>query len=154
MIKKLLKTFPCFKGVFPCDQLPYDANLPINIIANTDPANLPGEHWICISIKKNGRGQYFDSFGLPPLKEEFFNFLERKCTKGWSYNKVALQNLNSQTCGHYCVLYVIFKCQDLSYKNFISKFNSNTLENDKRMLAIFKNFSLAKKIPSSAHQIF
>ena len=72
MIKKLLKTFPCFKGVFPCDQLPYDANLPINIIANTDPANLPGEHWICISIKKNGRGQYFDSFGLPPLKEELF----------------------------------------------------------------------------------
>ena len=145
LIKKLLRNFSCFKGVYPCDRLPYNNKLPLNIIVNTDPSYLPGQHWVCISIKKNGRGQYFDSFGLPPLKQDIFEFLEAKCTKGWSYNTVTIQNINSHTCGHYCVLYIIFMCQSLSNDEFISKFNSNTSQNDRRMYAIFKNFSLVKQ---------
>ena len=145
LIKKLLSTFSCFKGVYPCDMLPYNAELPLNIIANTDPSNQPGKHWICISIKKNGKGEYFDSFGLPPLKEEFINFLGIKATSGWRYNLVTLQNVSSETCGHYSVLYIIYKCQGLTNQDFIGQFYENTLENDRRMRDIFKNFSLAKK---------
>ena len=150
MIRKLLKAFPCFKGVFPCDELPYHQNLPLNIIVNTDPSYKPGTHWICISIKKNGEGFYFDSFGLPPLKKEIVDFLVTKC-KRWRFNQVSLQNITSKTCGHYCVLFIIFKCQNLTNENFISQFKDDTIENDKKMLAIFKNFSLAKKYSWGKH---
>jgi hypothetical protein len=142
-IKKLLKTFSCFKGVFPSDMLPYKASLPINIIVNTDPSHMPGEHWVSISINKNGIGEYFDSFGLPPFKRDIIDFLEKKCEK-WSYNQYSLQNIKSNTCGHYCVLNVIYRCQGLSNKRFLLNFNNNTLNNDKRMKNIFGNFSLAK----------
>src|SRR5690348_854989 len=111
-IRKLLKTFKCFKGVFPCDQLPYNTKLPLNIIVNTDPSYKPGEHWISISIKKQGKGEYFDSFGLPPIVDDIIKFLEYKCSPGWTYTKKTLQNITSQTFGNYCVLYIIFKCQN------------------------------------------
>ena len=26
----------------------------------------PGEHWIAVYFKNRGRGEYFDSYGLPP----------------------------------------------------------------------------------------
>lgn len=144
LIRKLLRNFKCFKGVYPCDLLPYNTKLPLNLIVNTDPSDMPGEHWVCISISSNGRGEYFDSFGLPPLRKEIFNYLEKMCSNGWTYNKVTLQNIQSQTCGHYSVLYIIFKCQGLSKENLIRKFNKNTLENDRKIEEIFKDFKLAK----------
>ena len=144
IIKKLLKSFKCFKGVFPSDKLPYKSSLPLNIIINTDPSYKPGEHWVAISINKDGIGEYFDSFGLPPFKENIEQFLNTKCTRGWTYNKIALQSAYSTTCGHYCVLFIIYRCQRLSSDVMISKFNSNTLNNDKRMEKIFGKFSFAK----------
>ena len=144
LIEKLLKNFKCFKGVYSLDMLPSTLNPPINIIINTDPSYMPGEHWVSIHISEDGFGEYFDSFGIPPLKIEIFNYLEKMCEKGWTYNKVALQHVTSDTCGHYCVLNIIFRCQNLSLQNFISKFNSNTLRNDERMREIFGNFTNAR----------
>jgi hypothetical protein len=144
MIRKLLKKFKCFKGVYPLDKLPYNKKLPLNIIINTDPSNMPGEHWVCVCINKSGKGEYFDSFGLPPYKKEIFDFLQKKCVKGWRYNRITLQSMTSSTCGNYCVLYIIFRCQNLPKEKLFCNFNSNTLENDRRMLEIFKNFKKAK----------
>ena len=146
LIKKLLKSFKCFKGVFPSDLLPLELKTPLTIIVNTDPSSEPGEHWVSISISSDGHGYYFDSFGLPPLRKDIFNYMVVKCKKGWTYNRLQLQHINSITCGHYCVLYVIFRCQDLSNELFLSTFSRNTLNNDKKILRIFKNFSLAKEI--------
>ena len=80
-IKKLLKSYNCFKGVFPCDRVPYKAKLPLNIIINTDPSNKPGTHWVCVSIDKNGRGFYFDSFGFPPNNSTNFKIHSNKDQK-------------------------------------------------------------------------
>ena len=146
MVRRLLKTYKCFKGVYPLDLLPYNLTPPINIIINTDPSYLPGEHWVCVCINKDGYGKYFDSFGLPPLKKEIFNYLQKMCVNGWSYNKIALQNISSETCGHYCVLYIIFRCQGLTNKVFMSQFGRNTLKNDARMKKIFSDFSFARKL--------
>ena len=144
VIRKLLRKFKCFKGVYPSDRLPYNFKPPINIIINTDPSYKPGEHWVCISINTNLKGYYFDSFGLPPLKKDIIDFLDKKCKKGWKYNKYSLQHLTSTTCGHYCVTYIIFRCQGYSPKYYLSKFNNNTLENDERMRKLYGNFSLVK----------
>jgi len=144
-IRKLLKTFKCFKGVFPCDQRPYSTKLPLNIIVNTDPSYKPGEHWISISINKQGKGEYFDSFGLPPIVDDIIKFLEYNCSSGWTYNKKTLQNITSQTCGNYCVLYIIFKCQNYSLRSYLAKFSAVSIKNDKKIQTIFKNFSLVRK---------
>ena len=145
-INQLLKEYKCFKGVYALDKLPTLPTIPFTLIANTHPSHMPGEHWVSISINKDGSGRYFDSFGLPPLKEEILKFLDKNCLRGWKHNKITLQNVTSDTCGHYCVLWVIFKCQGLSEKRFLSLFNNNTLNNDKLMKEIFKNFSLAKDL--------
>lgn len=146
LIKRLLKSFNCFKGVYSSDNLPYDEELPLNIIVNTDPSNRPGEHWVAISINKNGKGEYFDSFGLPPLVPSIKKFLYSKCNNGCFYNNVQLQNIFSTTCGHYCVLFIIYHCQGYETKQMISKFNSNTPDNDIRINEIFNNFSFVKKV--------
>ena len=106
---------------------------------------MPGQHWVCVCIDKRGKEEYFDSFGLPPFKEEIFTFLENKCSK-WSYNRISIQNIASITCGNYCVLYIIYRCQSSNKKLFYSNFNENTLNNDKRIKKIFNDFSVVKKM--------
>ena len=68
IIRKLLSIFPCFKGVYPLDLIPSVKKMPSAIIINTHPSHKPGEHWVCVLIDKYGFGEYFDSFGLPPLQ--------------------------------------------------------------------------------------
>jgi hypothetical protein len=144
-IKRLLKQYKCFKGVFPSDRLPYSSKLPLNIIVNTDPSHKPGQHWVSISINKFGRGYYFDSFGLPPMVKDIINFLNKKSSAGWSYNKIQVQNIKSSTCGNYCVLYTIFKCNNMGHKEFMREFGGVTQKNDIKMRKIFKTFLLVKK---------
>ena len=82
IISKLLKNFKCFKGVYPLDKLPDIIKLPINIIINTDPSYMPGEHWVSLSINKDCYGEYFDSLGLPPLKKKFSIIWKKIVKKG------------------------------------------------------------------------
>ena len=145
-IKKLLKTYKCFKGVFPSDQLPYECPLPLNIIVNTDPSTKPGQHWVAISITSTGKGYYFDSFGLSPLVDNIFKFINTKAHNGWTHNKFQIQNIRSSTCGNYCVFFIIIRCNELEPKDLIRQFGHNTAENDDKMRKIFKNFSLVKNL--------
>jgi hypothetical protein len=100
-IIKLLKKFKCFQGVYPLDKIKPFKKRPIAIIVNTDKSNEPGEHWVSIFIDKNGSGEYFDSFGLPPLHDELIEYLNINCANGWRFNPIALQSDDSTTCGHY-----------------------------------------------------
>ena len=111
LIARLLKSFKCFKGVYSSDMIPYFKDLPVNFIVNTDPSYKPGEHWVVISIDKTGHGIYFDSFGLPPMKEDIFNFLEKKCTKGgdtikYHYNLLLQIPVDIIVC---CILFLYAK---------------------------------------------
>ena len=145
-IRRLLKSYSCFKGVFPSDRLPYDQPLPLRIIVNTDPHNKPGQHWVGISIDKLGVGYYFDSFGLPPLVDDIYKFITSRATAGWSYNKNHIQDVTSSTCGKYCVIFIIFMCNNLSHKFFIRQFGYNTRANDIKITKIIDNFSFVKNL--------
>ena len=146
-IKKLLRKYKCFKGVFPSDKLPFSEKLPLNIIVNTDPSDRPGQHWIAISINNVGRGYYFDSFGFPPLVENIYKFINLKSTKGWSYNKKQIQDIKATTCGKYCILFIIFTCNNMNHKKFIDIFAFNTPENERKIGDIFKTLSFKKRFP-------
>ena len=52
-----------FDGIYSIDTLlRHDG--PKLFVANTDPADRPGEHWIAISVNDRGNGQYFTRSGV------------------------------------------------------------------------------------------
>ncbi len=104
---------------------------PISLIVNTHTSDKPGEHWIALILDQNGSGQYFDSYGLPPLNGDINSFMGKMCPLGWAYNPVTLQCLSCITCGHYCVLYIKLRNFGYSYCDFISLFSKNLDQNEK-----------------------
>ena len=129
-INKNLIKIKGFIGTFSRDRLPKQMNKSCGLVANTDTSFEPGEHWIAIYIDENGIGEYFDSYGLPPLHQEFINFLNYNCPNGYFSNFKTLQCLTCVTCGHYCIAYIKMRSNGLSYDEFIKLFTNNQLTND------------------------
>lgn len=114
-----------FCGVFPRDVLTLinvDTSKPSTYIVNTDPSYKQGEHWVVVYFNGLGKGEYFDSFGLPPRHVDIERFLNRHT---WSYehNRRTLQNVLSKTCGLYCLYYVIKRSRGESMKRVVSIFH-------------------------------
>jgi hypothetical protein len=131
-IRKLLINVKTFIGVYPRDLIPQNVKTrPASLIINTDASDKPGEHWIAIYLNENGSGEYFDSYGLPPLHNEISFYMNSMCPLGWAYNPITLQCLSCITCGHYCVLYVKIRNLNYTYCDFISLFTNNLNKNEK-----------------------
>ena len=64
LLKKGLKSKTIFKKVCALDQLE-KPTFPSAYVINSDPSSKPGEHWVAVYFDKRGRGEYFDSYGLP-----------------------------------------------------------------------------------------
>ena len=114
-----------FDGVFSADNLPEKPRL---LVVNTDPANQSGRHWVCMSVK-DGYGEYFDSFGLPPTAN-FERYLNRHCSSSWTFNDRQLQSVVSRFCRHYCIHYCILRSRDVDMHRIVSSFTSDTALND------------------------
>ena len=105
LIEKM-KDDPDFLGVFPIDKLPKNP-IPtklMKLIANLDPANLGGSHWVAMLVN-NGQGLYFDSFGrLPPMEAQ--QWLTLNSTQ-WSWNPMIVQLPSDNIlCGHLCIAFL------------------------------------------------
>ena len=128
---KILKSDPvvqeCFNGVYARDMLPHIAKEGC-YVCNTDKSDKPGSHWVAMYIEDN-RCEYFDSYGFPPLFSEFSDFLSHNVQR-WTYNDVQIQSTDSDVCGHYCVLYLMYRCRGMCMKDFVSLFSSNHKTND------------------------
>jgi len=80
----------------------------IPIISNYQRDNQKGTHWILYWPQaqhpklRSSHSYYFDSFGLPPIKE-----LENVVSE---YNETQVQPFGSAICGQLC-LYVLFKLE-------------------------------------------
>lgn len=96
-----------FLGVFPADRVPVDA---INnkglvcCVANTDPHNRPGEHWVAL-VLGDGCCEYFDPYGMPlsaypALDKRLGHVLPTLQAAS------AVQPPLSSTCGHFCIYYL------------------------------------------------
>jgi hypothetical protein len=106
-----------FLGVYPRDRLPrsVDKNRPRAYVCNTAPHQEEGEHWVAIYIDEHGCGEYFDSYGLPPLHPSFVNFLNKQSIN-WTYNDKQLQGLTTSVCGHFCIGYSIYFIAAMVYQ--------------------------------------
>ncbi|KAK3917100.1 LOW QUALITY PROTEIN: Putative thiol protease R355 [Frankliniella fusca] len=130
---------PLFEGVFAADTLPADSTR-VALCSYTKQTSFqkPGTHWVAFFIDKHGVGEYWDSYGMPPIVSHHKNFLKRLCKK-WTYNHTSLQAIDSKVCGEYCLLYLIHRAHGYTLHSFVHKlFTSNPLKNDEIVRTLFK----------------
>ena len=104
---KALELEPGFLGVFAINQIPQDVpqHCALSFVANLQPDNLPGNHWVAVRRSASGRGYYFDTFGRMPPRE-IQHWLMKNCSN-WTYNKLIVQKLDdSSACGYMCIRFV------------------------------------------------
>ena len=126
-----------FLGCFASNELPLKLDYPCCFIANTKPRNHNGEHWVAFNFDKIGICHFFDSYGQEPAKYNFETYLQ-KSAKSYFSNKKRIQGLSS-FCGHYCLLFLLFKCRNKS-QIFFKKFNSNYFKNDNLIEKLLNKF--------------
>jgi hypothetical protein len=112
----------CFAGVFACDQLPKKINkFPTALVANTDPSNERGEHWIAMYFDKHKNAEYFDSYGMPPSNCDLYKFFQSN-GKNHKCNETQLQAISSIVCGHWAIGFLAKRCREHSMTSFIKQF--------------------------------
>ncbi len=91
-------------GVFPSDREPSPTSTdkyPCCYVLNTDPSNMPGEHWLAFyCASPASRTEYFDSLGF---SRKDYGLADGDYVQ---VNKKMLQAVNSNMCGEYCVYYL------------------------------------------------
>ena len=108
-----------FRGVFPADKLPtvpYWRVFNDAYIVNTDPAGKPGEHWLAIWTR-NRVCEVFDNYCLPlstyksPQLQVWFKQWKEVIT-----SDMTIQAMDSQTCGHYALMFLKAKARGSSFQ--------------------------------------
>ena len=97
------------------DSLNIKSNENFCCVLNTEVSNNNGKHWVCLYNDKNTNFiEYFDSFGVPPLKN-VVDFCKRNYPKKEIfYNDNQLQKYESVLCGYYCIYYIRNRNKGLS----------------------------------------
>jgi hypothetical protein len=100
-----------FLGVYAADLIPTRLrDYPCCLIANTDPHDRRGQHWVAMYASSPTRVEFFDSYGMPP--EVYASLRIRFAIH--SYNTQPLQSVFSNACGHYCVYFLCARVYDSS----------------------------------------
>ena len=141
----------CFHGVFASNELP--SKIPIyhsGLIANTDPNDKPGQHWVAMFFPdQEDKEEFFDSYGLPP------NFYTSRFTKflashpgDTERNFGTLQALNSAVCGYYCMFYLFHRSRRQDSKSIVKRFSlDNRQAKDRRVVQFVKSVFVQRKRP-------
>ena len=110
---------PLIQGVFPSDKLPVINTYPASLIANTDPHDKPGTHWVAMYFESPHESEFFDSYGFPPETYNMDTFILRQATY---YNDKPLQGLDSDVCGDYCLFYLLHRARNVDMNTIQSRF--------------------------------
>ena len=125
-------TNDAFLNVFALDQLPKEKIQKERwfLVCNCCPADMIGEHWIALFYEERSYLEFFDSFGLPPdaYGKEILSFIAIQGIRV-VYNNVRLQTLESDACGHYCLLYTFHRCRGELFQTILEKLNGLKRDN-------------------------
>lgn len=125
------------RGVYPRDRIPVHWSAPAAIICNTDTHDQRGTHWIAMMLNKNRHAVYFDSYGNPPIFQEYTNRLRTNATT-FEWNKMKMQCNSSSYCGHYCLVFIYFLTRGYSLEKFCRMFTKDCKKNDKLVYNFYK----------------
>lgn len=125
-----------FAGVFPSDKIPTLRNFPCAFVVNTDKHHEKGSHWLAIYIQDKKTIEFFDSYGLSPetYGEDIARFVQKYSRMRW--NKTTLQSVTSNVCGHYCIFFIVKRCQGYCMKAIVRMLSRK--KNDFRMYLFVK----------------
>nr|DAC81397.1 TPA_asm: adenain [Pimephales minnow adintovirus] len=132
-----------FLGVLPCDQLPKKPvrTLPTMAIVNTDPAGLPGEHWLAVYLPEQGPACFFDSFGNPPNSPRFPTTIEHFLATNHPqvlYSDRRVQDYSSNTCGQHCLFFLYHLAKGCDYDRVMKLYSEDYIKNDKMVSRFVK----------------
>ena len=106
---------------------------------NLEPSYMGGSHWVATYVK-NGIINYFDSFGMPPF-QEIVNHARKKNLILLHQNN-QIQNINTTTCGYFCLYFLNEMSKGISYYDLLKVFNiHDTIKNEKFLELYFKNMN-------------
>ena len=106
-------------------------------IYNLEPSYMSGSHWVATYVKDNVIN-YFDSFGMPPF-QELVNHAKRKNLTLLHQNN-QIQNINTTTCGYFCLYFLNEMNKGKSYFNLLEAFDiHDTMKNERFIKHYFKN---------------
>ena len=117
------------------DVLSRDENVPHNhmqalFIYNLEPSYMNGSHWVATFVK-NGIVNYFDSFGTPPFQKLVDHAKKKKFILLHQNNQI--QNINTTTCGYFCLYFLNEMNKGKSYYDLLKVFDiHDTMKNEKK----------------------
>ena len=130
-------------GSFPCDDILPAVKYPSTLIANTEPFDHRGTHWIEIYIDKPSHAYYFDSLGDPP-NDCLRQYLSKFFIEITRYMH-AYQPITSLNCGLYCAVFLYHMSNSNNpakvYNNFLSTLEKYRNNNPDLYITLF-----AKKV--------
>lgn len=136
-----------FRGTFARDEIHRQTPKPGLYIVNTAPRKSAGEHWVLFFISPKSRQiSFFDSFGMIPLYEEFYEFIGN--VRRFYYSKKRIQGSTSATCGFYCLYVGALLCCGLPLEECTRKFSSTAHDLNDRLIQVL----VRKEFGSSSEQ--
>ena len=131
VIQKLLSDTSCFKGVYACNQLPKTPfKSPFAIVINTDPIELPGEHWVALLSEKQHTIEYFDPYGHIPINPEVYTFMLNFRHKEICDFRFQSYSPSSEVCGFFVMFYIKCRCMGMTIQEFKNNFTECEIIND------------------------
>ena len=90
---------------------------------------MSGSHWVATFVK-NGKINYFDSFGLLPFQEIVDHAKKKNLTLVHQNDQI--QDLNTTTCGYFCLYFLNEMNKGSSYFNLLQVFDvHDTMKNER-----------------------
>lgn len=138
-IDEILKNYKIqYNGIFEKDCLPKilkDGFYVINLQSSTEGN---GTHWCCLYKINDVYAIYFDAFGEVPPQD-----VEEKL-KYYIYNHKDIQNINSSSCGFYCIGFIKFMSKypdnpKQAFDTFKAMFGNDTIRNEEILNKILYN---------------
>lgn len=130
-IESILSKYDIYSGTFASDTFKLQSNKEKQaFIINTADSTSSGVHWIAL-IKTDAKCIFFDSFGLPIYTKSILQNLKHENIFNYRYNSIQVQPMASNTCGYYCIAFILSFLNGFTYEKFLSFFFYDVSKNDK-----------------------
>lgn len=143
-----------FAGVFPRDKVPNHkleaVRYPYCYVANTDTSESPGSHWVAFYFPDPDSCEFFDSYGLHPVRDYHF-------TKPDSFElqmcNFTYQTSESNVCGHYVIYFLSRRALNHSLLSILDNFLKGSPEYNDSLVHLFvrRRFKIRNYLPDVVH---